>query len=155
VAGVEQTAHLLVLLGDLRAAEDGVCLTHEQNRRILGDRPDRAGHTAYVQAVAKAKKAARTPPGRWRLRWYGPDGSPKMKTLSRRVDADADAERSRVADKMDERRAMLLAKAQAETTLRLPARRGERKMSAWLRCHCQGVGRPSSAPAGSHVRCGL
>jgi integrase len=55
---------------------------------------DRAGHTAYVQAAAKAKKAGRTPPGRWRLRWYGPDGSPKMKTFSRRVDADA--ERSRL-----------------------------------------------------------
>lgn len=55
---------------------------------------DRAGHTAYVQAAAKAKRAGRTPPGRWRLRWYGPDGSPKMKTFSRRVDADA--ERSRL-----------------------------------------------------------
>ncbi|WP_327289470.1 tyrosine-type recombinase/integrase [Streptomyces sp. NBC_01198] len=40
-----------------------------------------------------------------------------------------------VSDKMDERRAMLLAKAQAETTLRPPARRGERRTSASLRCH--------------------
>ncbi|MYS25175.1 Site-specific recombinase XerD [Streptomyces sp. DvalAA-14] len=46
---------------------------------------DRADHTEYVQAVARAKKAGRTPPGRWRVRWYGPDGKPKAKTFALKV----------------------------------------------------------------------
>ncbi|MGA4849468.1 hypothetical protein ACOBQB_25615 [Streptomyces sp. G5(2025)] len=33
---------------------------------------DRNGHAAYTRAVAAAKKAGRTPPGRYRVRWYGP-----------------------------------------------------------------------------------
>ncbi|MEV6005805.1 tyrosine-type recombinase/integrase [Streptomyces sp. NPDC051976] len=49
---------------------------------------DRATHAAYAQAVAKAKLAGRTPPGRWRVRWYGPDGMPKMKTFPLKVKAE-------------------------------------------------------------------
>ncbi|MEU2363076.1 tyrosine-type recombinase/integrase [Streptomyces noursei] len=59
---------------------------------------DRNGHAAYVQAVAKAKQAGRTPPGRYRVRWYGPDGKPKMKTVARKVDAEA--ERTRVESRL-------------------------------------------------------
>ncbi|WP_236061898.1 N-terminal phage integrase SAM-like domain-containing protein [Actinacidiphila acididurans] len=61
---------------------------------------DRAGHTAYTQAVAKAKQAGRTLPGRYRVRWYGPDGMPKMKTVVRKVDAEAERTRieARLAD---------------------------------------------------------
>ncbi|MFG2224062.1 tyrosine-type recombinase/integrase [Streptomyces sp. NPDC048644] len=59
---------------------------------------DRNGHTAYTQAVAKAKRAGRTPPGRYRVRWYAPDGKPKMKTLARKVDAEA--ERTRVESRL-------------------------------------------------------
>lgn len=51
---------------------------------------DRISHAAYVRAVAEAKRAGRMPPGRYRVRWYGPDGKPKMKTLARKVDADAE-----------------------------------------------------------------
>ncbi|MFE9505171.1 tyrosine-type recombinase/integrase [Streptomyces anthocyanicus] len=49
---------------------------------------DRIGHAAYMRAVSEAKRVGRTPPGRYRVRWYGPDGKPKMKTLARKVDAD-------------------------------------------------------------------
>jgi hypothetical protein len=49
---------------------------------------DRAGHTAYQRAVTNAKQAGRTPPGRWRVRWYGPDGKPKMKVFDVKVKAD-------------------------------------------------------------------
>ncbi|MEV0368377.1 tyrosine-type recombinase/integrase [Streptomyces sp. NPDC050636] len=61
---------------------------------------DRIGHAAYVQAVAKAKQAGRTLPGRYRVRWYGPDGKPKMKTVARKVDAEAERTRmeSRLSD---------------------------------------------------------
>ena len=34
---------------------------------------DRIGHAAYVRAAAEAKRAGRTPPGRYRVRWYDPD----------------------------------------------------------------------------------
>ncbi|MGJ3559941.1 hypothetical protein ACR6C2_20190 [Streptomyces sp. INA 01156] len=61
---------------------------------------DRNGHAAYAQAVAAARKAGRTPPGRYRVRWYGPDGKPKMKTVARKVDAEAERTRleSRLTD---------------------------------------------------------
>jgi integrase len=55
---------------------------------------DRIGHAAYANAVSKAKAAGRTPPGRYRVRWYDPDGKPKMKTVARKVDAEA--ERTRI-----------------------------------------------------------
>jgi integrase len=61
---------------------------------------DRIGHADYAAAMAGARKAGRTPPGRYRVRWYGPDGKPKMKTLARKVDAEAERTRieSRLAD---------------------------------------------------------
>ncbi|QEU86250.1 tyrosine-type recombinase/integrase [Streptomyces viridosporus] len=59
---------------------------------------DRNGHAAYAQAVAAARKAGRTPPGRYRVRWYGPDGKPKMKTVARK--ADAEAERTRLESRL-------------------------------------------------------
>ncbi|GAA0443659.1 tyrosine-type recombinase/integrase [Streptomyces olivaceiscleroticus] len=61
---------------------------------------DRSSHAQYAQAVAKAKAAGRTPPGRYRVRWYGPDGMPKMKTVMRKVDAEAERTKveSRLAD---------------------------------------------------------
>lgn len=59
---------------------------------------DRSAHAQYTQAVAKAKAGGRTPPGRYRVRWYGPDGKPKMKTLTRKVDAEA--ERTKVESRL-------------------------------------------------------
>ncbi|WP_406727034.1 tyrosine-type recombinase/integrase [Streptomyces sp. GD-15H] len=59
---------------------------------------DRAGHSAYGQAVAAAKKAGRTPPGRYRVRWYDPDGKLRMKTLARKIDAEA--ERTKVESRL-------------------------------------------------------
>lgn len=61
---------------------------------------DRIGHAAYVRAVSEAKQAGRTPPGRYRVRWYGPDGKPKMKTLARKIDADA--ERLRMESRLND-----------------------------------------------------
>lgn len=61
---------------------------------------DRIGHAAYVRAVAEAKQAGRTPPGRYRVRWYGPDGKPKMKTLARKIDADV--ERLRMESRLND-----------------------------------------------------
>lgn len=61
---------------------------------------DRIGHAAYVRAAAEAKRAGRTPPGRYRVRWYDPDGKPKMKTFTRKVDAEAERTKmeSRLSD---------------------------------------------------------
>jgi integrase len=61
---------------------------------------DRIGHTAYVRAVAEAKRNGRTPPGRYRVRWYDPDGKPRMKTLARKVDAEA--ERTRMESRLND-----------------------------------------------------
>ncbi|MFG2542704.1 tyrosine-type recombinase/integrase [Streptomyces sp. NPDC048594] len=61
---------------------------------------DRIGHAAYARAVTEAKRVGRTPPGRYRVRWYGPDGKPKMKTLARKVDADA--ERLKVESRLND-----------------------------------------------------
>ena len=58
------------------------------------------GHAAYVRAVADAKRAGRTPPGRYRVRWYDPDGKPKMKTFARKVDAEA--ERTRMESRLND-----------------------------------------------------
>ncbi|MEU4184271.1 tyrosine-type recombinase/integrase [Streptomyces griseoluteus] len=55
---------------------------------------------AYAGAVAKAKRAGRTPPGRYRVRWYGPDGKPKMKTFARKVDAEI--ERTRTESRLND-----------------------------------------------------
>lgn len=52
--------------------------------------PARAGDVALVGDFSGSASEAvgggeprpdRTPPGRYRVRWYGPDGKPKMKTL--------------------------------------------------------------------------
>lgn len=56
---------------------------------------DRQEHAEYVTAMARwaeAKKAGskRNPPGRWRLRWYGPDGKPKAKTFQKLPQAEGE-----------------------------------------------------------------
>ncbi|MGP3922505.1 hypothetical protein [Streptomyces sp. 8N616] len=61
---------------------------------------DRNGHKAYAEAVARAKQVGRTPPGRYRMRWYGPDGKPKMKTFTRKVDAEV--ERTRMESRLND-----------------------------------------------------
>jgi integrase len=50
---------------------------------------DRAGHADYVEAVEKARKARRQPPGRWRVRWYDPDNKPRAKTFAKKPLAEA------------------------------------------------------------------
>lgn len=54
---------------------------------------DRATHAEYQAAVEKwkaAKKAGskRQPPGRWRVRWYGPDGKGKSATFQKLPEAE-------------------------------------------------------------------
>lgn len=49
---------------------------------------DRAGHAAYKAAVSRAKKAGRTPPGRWRVRWYDVTGKPRAKVFTRKPEAE-------------------------------------------------------------------
>ncbi|MEU0687743.1 tyrosine-type recombinase/integrase [Streptomyces uncialis] len=61
---------------------------------------DRIGHAAYTDAVARAKQVGRTPPGRYRVRWYDPDGKPKMKTLARKIDAEN--ERTKVESRLSD-----------------------------------------------------
>jgi integrase len=56
---------------------------------------DRANHADYQAAVEKwqtAKKqgSKRQPPGRWRVRWYGPDNKPKAKTYAKLPQAEAE-----------------------------------------------------------------
>jgi integrase len=55
---------------------------------------DRAGHKDYVQALEKWRDAKRSgskreAPGRWRVRWYAPDGKPKAKTFAKLPQAEA------------------------------------------------------------------
>lgn len=50
---------------------------------------DRISHADYKSAVSKAKSTGRTPPGRYRVRWYDPDGQARMKTVLRKVDAES------------------------------------------------------------------
>ncbi|MGI5119447.1 tyrosine-type recombinase/integrase [Marinactinospora thermotolerans] len=49
---------------------------------------DRNEHAAYRAAVEKAKAAKRTPPGRWRVRWYDPAGKPKAKVFTKKPQAE-------------------------------------------------------------------
>ncbi len=54
---------------------------------------DRATHADYQAAMEKwraAKRAGskRLPPGRWRVRWYGPDGKPKSATFQKVPEAE-------------------------------------------------------------------
>jgi integrase len=65
---------------------------------------DRSGHAEYQTAMAKwreSKKAGtkRNPPGRWRVRWYGPDGKPKAKTFQKMPQAEA--EKQAITDRLD------------------------------------------------------
>ena len=43
--------------------------------------------------VEGGESVSRTPPGRFRVRWYDPDGKPKMRTFTRKVDADVERTR--------------------------------------------------------------
>lgn len=56
---------------------------------------DRENHADYQQAVvkwqvAKRRGSKRAAPGRWRVRWYGPDGKPKAKTFAKLPQAEAE-----------------------------------------------------------------
>jgi integrase len=56
---------------------------------------DRAKHADYQAALekwqaAKREGSKRNPPGRWRVRWYGPDGKPKAKTFGKLPQAEAE-----------------------------------------------------------------
>lgn len=56
---------------------------------------DRANHTDYRKALeawqaAKREGSKRQAPGRWRVRWYGPDGKPKAKTFGKLPQAEAE-----------------------------------------------------------------
>jgi integrase len=50
---------------------------------------DRAEHADYKAAVAKAKATGKKSTiGRWRVRWYDPDGKPKARTFTRKPAAE-------------------------------------------------------------------
>ncbi|MFJ8191109.1 tyrosine-type recombinase/integrase [Streptomyces sp. NPDC096094] len=56
---------------------------------------DRANHADYQQAVekwraAKREGSKRQVPGRWRVRWYGPDNKGKAKTFAKLPQAEAE-----------------------------------------------------------------
>ncbi|MEU2075520.1 tyrosine-type recombinase/integrase [Streptomyces sp. NPDC013489] len=58
---------------------------------------DRENHEDYRESMAKwqeAKRAGskRQPPGRWRVRWYGPDGKGKAKTFGKLPQAEAEVQ---------------------------------------------------------------
>lgn len=61
---------------------------------------DRNKHAAYREQVAAAKTAGRIPPGRWRLRWYDPDG--KAKALTFKKKSQAEAEQVKLEARLDE-----------------------------------------------------
>ena len=56
---------------------------------------DRANHADYQAALekwqaAKREGSKRQAPGRWRVRWYGPDGRPKARTFAKLPQAEAE-----------------------------------------------------------------
>ncbi|MFI1394096.1 tyrosine-type recombinase/integrase [Streptomyces sp. NPDC020681] len=56
---------------------------------------DRENHADYQTAMekwqaAKREGSKRQPPGRWRVRWYGPDGKPKALTFGKLPQAEAE-----------------------------------------------------------------
>ncbi|MFD5506985.1 tyrosine-type recombinase/integrase [Streptomyces sp. NPDC127051] len=56
---------------------------------------DRENHADYQAAMeqwqeAKRNGSKRQPPGRWRVRWYGPDGKPKALTFQKLPQAEAE-----------------------------------------------------------------
>lgn len=67
----------------------------------IEDRQDHADYQAAMAKWAEAKKAGskRNPPGRWRLRWYGPDGKPKAQTFAKLPQAEA--EKRGLEDRLD------------------------------------------------------
>lgn len=65
---------------------------------------DREKHADYQAAMekwqaAKREGSKRQSPGRWRVRWYGPDGKPKAKTFARLPQAEA--EKDSITAKLD------------------------------------------------------
>ncbi len=50
---------------------------------------DRVNQSEYKVSAAKAKSTGRKPPGRFRVRWYDPDGKARALTFLRKVDAEA------------------------------------------------------------------
>ncbi|WP_442803331.1 tyrosine-type recombinase/integrase [Streptomyces pseudogriseolus] len=56
---------------------------------------DRQNHADYQRSMeawqaAKREGSKRRPPGRWRVRWYGPDGTSKAKTFGKLPQAEAE-----------------------------------------------------------------
>lgn len=56
---------------------------------------DRQNHADYQESMeawqaAKREGSKRRPPGRWRVRWYGPDGKSKAKTFGKLPQAEAE-----------------------------------------------------------------
>ena len=49
---------------------------------------DRQNDKRYREAVAKAKTAKRTPPGRWQVRYYDPSGKLRTETFAKRPPAE-------------------------------------------------------------------
>lgn len=65
---------------------------------------DRADHKDYAAALEKWREAKRAgskreAPGRWRVRWYDPDGKPKAKTFGKLPQAEA--EKNALIDRLD------------------------------------------------------
>ncbi|MEW2082341.1 site-specific integrase [Streptomyces sp. NPDC005283] len=58
----------------------------------IEDREKHADYQAAMEKWAEAKKAGskRSAPGRWRVRWYGPDNKPKAKTYAKLPQAEAE-----------------------------------------------------------------
>lgn len=67
----------------------------------IEDRSEHADYQAAMEKWAEAKKAGskRNPPGRWRVRWYGPDGKPKSLTFIKLPLAEA--EKRGLEDRLD------------------------------------------------------
>lgn len=67
----------------------------------IEDRQEHAEYQASMAKWAEAKKAGskRNPPGRWRVRWYGPDGKPKSLTFIKLPQAEA--EKRGLEDRLD------------------------------------------------------
>jgi integrase len=49
---------------------------------------DRQNDRVYREAVARAKKDRRKPPGRWQVHWYDPAGVHKTKTFTKKPEAE-------------------------------------------------------------------
>jgi integrase len=58
----------------------------------IEDRQNHADYQAAMEAwqAAKREGSKRQPPGRWRVRWYGPDGKGKAKTFVKLPQAEAE-----------------------------------------------------------------